>query len=221
MKKLVLGGVAAAAIFAVAPAFAQTPVAPVAPAVPPAPQVQTFVHRMPMKTETRNDVVAHVREMFARLDTNRDGYISREEADAARQKMAGEMRSHFEQRFAEHGGMPAADRGAAFDRLDANHDGVITRDEFVAAKPMIREEKRMVMREGGPGEMRMHSMGMGMHGKMFEQADANRDGRVSLQEMTNLVLQHFDMADADHDWQLTPEERMQMHQRMREQRRPA
>jgi len=219
MKKLVLGGIAAAAICAAVPAFAQAQ-AP-APAPAPTPQVQTFVHRMPMKTETRNEAVDHARKMFARLDANRDGFVTREEADAAHKAMAGEMRDHFAQRLAQHEGMPAADRGAAFDRLDANHDGVITRDEFAAAQPMVREERRIVMREGGPGKMRMHEMRMGMHGRMFDQADANHDGRVSLQEMTNLVLQHFDTADVNHDGQLTPEERMQMHQRMREQRRPA
>jgi Ca2+-binding EF-hand superfamily protein len=215
MKKLVLGGVPAAAICAVAPAFAQ------APAPAPAPQVQTFVHRMPMKTEARNDVVAHVRDMFARLDTNGDGYITRQEADAARQKMAGAMHERFRGHMTPRAGMPAGDRGAAFDRLDANHDGVITRDEFAMAQPLVREERRVVMREGRADAPRMHGMGMRMHGRMFEQADANHDGRVSLQEATNLALQHFDLGDANHDGQLTPEERMQMHQRMKAQRRPA
>jgi len=46
---------------------------------------------------------------------------------------------------------------------------------------------------------------------MFERADANHDGRVSLQEMTAAALQHFDAADANHDGKLTPDERMRMH----------
>ena len=33
------------------------------------------------------------------------------------------------------------------------------------------------------------------------------DGRVTLQEVTDLLLQHFDRMDANHDGQLTPEER--------------
>ena len=217
MKKLVFGGgIAAAALCAFAPALAQAP----APAPAPAPQVQTYAHRMPMRVETRNEVVAHARDMFARLDTNRDGSITRAEADAVHQMFAGQRGNHSTQRLAERGSAPAADRGAGFDRLDTNHDGVITRDEFVSARPMIREQRRIVMREDGKGGMRMHGMG-GFHGRMFERADVNRDGRVSLQEMTNAALQHFDMADANHDGQLTPEERMQMHQRMRAQRKPA
>jgi hypothetical protein len=54
---------------------------------------------------------------------------------------------------------------------------------------------------------------------MFEMADANRDGRVTLQEATNAALRHFDTADVNRDGRLTPEERMQMHQRMRAERR--
>ena len=216
MKKLILPGVAAAALCASAPALAQAP----APAPTPAPQVQTFDHRMPMRVQTRNEVVAHARDMFARLDSNRDGSVTRAEADAVHQKFAGERRNHFKQRVGERGGASAADRGAGFDRLDANHDGVITRDEFASARPVIREQRKIVMREGGKGGMRMHGMG-GLHGRMFERADVNRDGRVSLQEMTNAALQHFDMADANHDGQLTREERMQMRQRMKAQRQPA
>jgi aryl-alcohol dehydrogenase-like predicted oxidoreductase len=70
--------------------------------------------------------------------------------------------------------------------------------------------------------MRGMRMGMGMgglRGRMFEMADANRDGRVTLQEATNAALRHFDTADVNRDGRLTPEERMQMHQRMRAERR--
>jgi len=177
---------------------------------------------MPMKTETRDDVVAHVREMFAKLDTNKDGFVTREEADAAHQAMAGEMREKFAKHFAD-GGMPHPDRGAMFDKLDTNKDGSISRQEFMSAKPDVREHV-FVMRNGeGPAEinsdpghpgmrvMRLHAMDMGMHGRMFESADANHDGKVSLQEMTNAALQHFDSADANHDGKLSPDERMQMH----------
>ena len=55
--------------------------------------------------------------------------------------------------------------------------------------------------------------------EMFERADANHDGRVSLQEMTAAALQHFDAADANHDGKLTPDERMQMHQQRQAQRK--
>jgi len=220
MTKLLLSGAAAAAIVAFAPATAQP-----APPPPAAPQVQTI--RMPMRAQTRDEVVRHVREMFARLDTNRDGFVTREESDAAKQGMAGDRRARFARRLAERG---PADRGAAFDRIDANRDGMITRQEFLAAKPDVRT-RVITMRNGegpvevgrAPGQprvkvMRMHGMGMGMHGRMFESADANRDGRVSLQEMTDRALQHFDKADINHDGRIAPEERMQRRQRVRVER---
>lgn len=247
MNKLLLAGAAAAATLAIAPAFAQPappppgvaqgtapaivpapPPPPIAP-LPPSAHVQMF--RMPMKAETRNEVVAHVRDMFGQLDSNRDGFVTRQEADAAHQKMAGEFRDKFAKGLAMRSDLPRPDRGAMFDKLDSNKDGMITRDEFMAGRPEIREQHVYVMRNGQapvelgatPGQpqvkvMRMHGVGMGMHGKMFETADANHDGKVSLQEMTATALQHFDSADANHDGNLSPEERMRMHPRVNVQR---
>jgi Ca2+-binding EF-hand superfamily protein len=62
--------------------------------------------------------------------------------------------------------------------------------------------------------------GFGMGGRMFEEADANRDGKVSMQEATAAAYRHFDMADVNRDGQITREERMQMHQKMRAERKP-
>ena len=230
MMKFLLGGAASLALVAIAPAVAQ----PTPPPAPVAPAPQTHVVRMPMKIQTRDEVMIHAREMFAKLDTNKDGFVTREEADAAHKAMAGGIRERLATRRAD--GSFARDRGAMFDRLDSNKDGSISRQEFMAAQPQGRERRVIVMRDGErpvegagkPGEphlkmMRMHrGMGMRMHGKMFETADANRDGRVSLQEMTNAALQHFDAADANRDGKLTPEERMQMRkQRRAQQTQPA
>jgi Ca2+-binding EF-hand superfamily protein len=55
---------------------------------------------------------------------------------------------------------------------------------------------------------------------MFDMADANRDGRVTLQEATAAAYRHFDMADVTRDGQITREERIQMHQKMRAERKP-
>ena len=233
MRNLLLAGAAAAAIVAIVPAVAQpAPPAPpgVAEGTEPGPKIETRIYRMPMKAETRNDMVAHVREMFGKLDTNKDGYVTKQEAEAVHHAMAGDLHEKFARRFAD-GDLPRPDRGAMFDKLDTNKDGSITRQEFMAAQPQFHGRRVIVMRDGdgpgdgpsapdgGPGEphvkvMRMHGMGV-MHGRMFESADANHDGRVSLEEMTNAAARHFDAADANHDGTLTPEERMQMHQRMK------
>jgi Ca2+-binding EF-hand superfamily protein len=226
MNKLTVGGVATAAMIMAAAAIAQPPAppaAPVPPTPPSAPQVQIMrVERGPMRTHTREDVVKHVRELFGRVDSNRDGFISREEADIGKLAMGDGLR----ERFAKRDG-PGPDRGAAFDRLDTNKDGTISRDEFMSAKPRIEERRMIVMREGaggvagGPGKMRMHRMGMALHGRLFDKADVNHDGKVSLQEATETALRHFDMADANHDGKITPDEHMQMRQKIRIERHPA
>jgi hypothetical protein len=58
----------------------------------------------------------------------------------------------------------------------------------------------------------------GLGGRMFELADANRDGRVTVQEATATALQRFDRTDANRDGQLTREERQQARQQRRAQR---
>jgi EF hand domain-containing protein len=228
MKKLLVG---AALMMAAAPAFAQvtpppgvaqgtTPV-PLPPGGPDAPHTRMMV--MSDRTMTRAEVSDHVRKFFARLDANHDGFVTREEMDAMHQRMG--MGGEMGKRFA--AGGPRADRGATFDRLDTNHDGVISRQEYMAAQPRMREERVFVMRQSGapgaPGQpdMRMHmhgSMGMGFGRHLFDMADANHDGRVSLQEAETAALAQFDRADLNHDSKLTPEERQQAHQLMRQHR---
>jgi len=256
MIKVLLGGAAAATVLAFVPAMAQPAPPPppgvaqgTTPAPMMAPRIHTQVMHMPMMPETREGIVAHVREMFGKLDANKDGFVTRDEANAGHQAMAGKMHADFRKKFAGTD-FPRPDRGAMFDKLDANHDGAISRQEYMNAKPDIRERHVFVMRDGdgpvevsadvdhagppdghprvmimrhgaepievgapgGPGGkvMRMHG-GMGLHGKMFEMADANHDGRVSMDEMTTAALRHFDQADANHDGKLTPDERTQMH----------
>lgn len=257
MMKILLCGTAAAACVAFVPAMAQpapppppgvaqgttAPLPPIAPLPPLVAPPMIAMHGMAMKIETRDEAVAHAREMFAKLDSNKDGFITREEAEAGHKAMAGKMHGAFDKQFV-HGDFPHPDRGAMFDKLDANHDGSISRQEYMAAKPEIRERRVIVMNDGkGPVEvgadgppdgspdvMIMHGDGAapgmgsaprvkvlrvegmrGMHGKMFDMADANHDGRVSMDEMTSAALKHFDQADANHDGKLSPDERMQMH----------
>lgn len=201
MKKLLIG---AAALAVVTPAIAQ--VAAQAPA--PAPQVQ----RAPKaaKVHTRAEVQAKIAEHFARLDTNRDGFVTRAEADAARAQFASRVRQRSGER-----------REKAFDRIDTNNDGAISKAEWDARSAERAQRVAARDRDGdGRPDRRGHRFGRGMHGfggHMFEMADANRDGRVSLQEAQTAALQHFDIVDANRDGQITREERIQMRQRMRAQ----
>lgn len=210
MKEFLIG---AAGIVAAGAAIAQAPVASPAPHAGP-----NAMAPMADKIHTRDEMIAKVREHFARLDADRDGFLTKAEAEAGRSVM--------KQRIVERLG-ERQDAGAAFDRLDANKDGAISRDEFAKAREMRTERRTIVKEPGGaaaPGTghkgMRMHRMGgMMMAGHMFDMADANKDGRVSLQEATDAAARHFDMADANRDGRVTPDERRQMHRQMIEKHR--
>jgi hypothetical protein len=188
MKRILTGASVAVAALAVAPAIAQVAQAPHA------------AHAD--KAHSRAEVQAKVAEHFARVDANRDGVVTKAEAEAVR----AERRERRGERIAER-------REDRFDRLDANKDGQLSRAEFDGARE-LREQRRAAR----PGRMHLRAMRGRLHGRMFEMADANKDGRVTLQEAQAAALSHFDMADANRDGQVSRDERMQMRQRMRAER---
>ncbi|MEA3079362.1 MAG: hypothetical protein QOF05_770 [Sphingomonadales bacterium] len=247
MRRYLIGA-AVTALATVSVAAAAQPAPPPPPGVaqgttpapaPGAPHVRVMV--MSDRVTTRDEVAKHVGSLFAKLDTNRDGFITKDEAEAIHHKMMAGMAKvgDVQHRLAQRG-VFIGDRGAMFDRLDANHDGNISRQEFMAGKPQVREERVMIMRDGpggAPGAPDgagmhhmegmhmggMHMAGMGMHGfggHLFEMADANHDGRVSLAEAQAAALAHFDKADLNHDGKITPDERARVHQEMRIERHP-
>ena len=145
----------------------------------------------------RNGQQAKLRAaVFDRMDTNHDGSISRAEFDAARDG------------FGRRDGRPGPDGGPP---PPGGPDGS-QRGGFGM--------RRLGMGGFGPG--RGHGMGgFGMRGggefgpEMFERADANRDGRISLAEAEALPLKMFDRLDANHDGTITPDERKQAREAMR------
>lgn len=171
----------------------------------------------PQADLTRDQVVARTNEAFARLDANRDGRFTPDEARAMRDQRRTERVARM------------------FERLDANHDGNIGREEFGQAATR-RGERRA---EGGPG-MGRRGMGRfrgpppggpdrpeggpggpgGPGGRMF-----GEQGFVTLDQMRERALARFDRADANHDGTLTAAERREArgHRRehMRERRRPS
>jgi len=216
MNKLLIGGAVAVLAVGMAPALAQVAPPPgVAQGTAPAPMArpapQPEVKFMSDRTLTRNEVAAHVGRFFSRLDSNRDGYLTREEIKARHGKMMA-MHGDIRKRLAERG-IHGGDRGAMFDRLDTNRDGSISRQEFTTAHPQTREQRVIVMRDGHgpaatgkPGKMRRRHLGMGFGGRMFDMADGNRDGRVTLAEAQAAALAHFDRADTNRDGRITPDE---------------
>lgn len=194
MKKFVLIGAAAAALIAT-PSIAQ--------------QARGGFDRG--AGITRAEVQTRVRDMFARVDTNRDGYLTQAEAQASRTANRGQRREARQDR-----------REQLFARLDANRDGEISRAEFFASPKRaergqgaergeargLRSERR-AERRADRLERRGQRGGMfaRLGERRFDRVDANNDGRISLAEATQLRLQAFDRADVNRDGRVTSEER--------------
>jgi len=178
MKKFALLGVAAAALIA-APTFAQ--------------QARGGFERG--AGITRAQAEAQVRTGFARVDANRDGFVTQAEAQQVRGAVRGQRGERREARFAQ---------------LDANRDGSISRAEFFAKRGRGDRAERRAERLERRAERRQGRAGMiGRIGnaRLFQRIDQNRDGRVSLAEATTARLRAFDRVDANRDGRITREER--------------
>lgn len=207
MKKILLGA-GAAALLAV-------------------PAIALYAHshgKMPMMMPdmTRAQMEAKVNEMFAGADANKDGVVTQDE-------MKSRMDERREDRIEDH-----------FKAMDKNADGSISHDEFVAAHQAMEGHMGM----GGHGDMpppppappaaggatppapppppMMHGdmdmkMGMKMGERMFDKADANNDGKVTLAEALKAANTHFTAMDADKNGTVTAGERLNfMKARMKE-----
>ncbi|HEY4070007.1 MAG TPA: EF-hand domain-containing protein [Sphingomicrobium sp.] len=232
MRKLLIGAAAAAAIVAGGAVYAQT-----VQLVPAAPRGH-LAHKM--QPATRAEFQSHVATTFAKLDANRDGFISEDELNA-RENLREQRAEKRAEQF---------DPSKMFDRMDSNHDGKVTTAEAEAARSQHAKGKpgkpanahataigglfaRADTNKDGVitrGEFdtvgqqmkaRMEHAGMrggGMAGHMFGAADANKDDRVSLAEMQQAALARFDRLDLNHDGTISAEERQQARQARKAQR---
>lgn len=157
----------AVAIAAPAAAFAQD--APAAPARPA--------------------MADRVKAMFDQVDADHDGYVTRDEANAARDAMQARMADRRKQM-----------RDHAFARMDSNGDGSVSREEYDSAGPKPGGDKPQQAADGSqppqrkPGMGRGRGAGMGgMFAMMFDRIDTDHDGRVSLAEAQAAVEQRMAM----------------------------
>lgn len=133
-----------------------------------------------------------VKEHFAMMDANKDGAVTMDEIKTQGQAM---RTQHLDEKFK---------------MMDANGDGSISKAEFLAAHSAMREGAR----KKGSGHVMMDSAGkqsamrMKMGEKMFERADANKDGKVTLAEAIAAARAHFKAMDADKNGTVTAGERM-------------
>jgi Ca2+-binding EF-hand superfamily protein len=219
MSKFVPGAALVSALFASA-AIGQT-----SPTTSLSPKAAQTRHSFFTSNQARADVPAHVARLFNHLDVNHDGFVARDEIASSQ--------AQFDERLSKSRAKRAA---GMFDRLDANHDGQITRAEFDAewgasGKPhsakhraassslfvrgdankdgVITRAEYDAAVDSGKLKLRHANMRGTVIVRLFDAADVNRDGRVSLEEAQHAALQHFDAADLNHDGTLTPDERRQ------------
>lgn len=191
MNKIMLGMAAALVALPTAALVAQTatPEKPAKPAMAP---------------QTRAEVESRTKERLGRLDTNKDGTVTREEimafADARMKERNDDM----------------------FAAMDTDKNGSISRAEFDAHHADPRHGK-------GPKIMRIEARSMGeprgdaprsdkaeAHGRHMKMMMVDRGGlmmmaeggdKIVIADAVKKALDRFDAADANKDGVLSPEER--------------
>ena len=138
---------------------------------------------------TRQEADQMSQRLFERLDANKDGQVTREEADTGAQAIrTEELAARFKQMDVNGDGKLSTEEcklpAKIFDVLDGNHDHTLTLDEFQAG-PDVRAGHREFE---------------------FDQADQNHDGKVTRAEATARAKARFDSVDANHDNVLTRQE---------------
>jgi Ca2+-binding EF-hand superfamily protein len=226
MKTFLIGGAAAAAILAGGAGVAATvQTTKTAPAAKPA---------RAAKAATRADVQSRVATVFAKLDANHDGFVSKDELNAVETRREQRIEKRAE-RF---------DPAKIFAAIDLNKDGKITAAEAEAA--------RSQQSKGNPGKpAQAHAAAFGglfakadankdkvitraefdslgqkiksriehaataqgsMAERMLATTDTNKDGKISLAEMQQSALGRFDRLDLNRDGKVSAQERQQVRQ---------
>lgn len=172
--------------------------------------------RNEVRATTRADVQSRTAAMFARTDANRDGFVSRNEAEAGRAA----MRAQRPGRRAGGGG------GDHFGELDRDGNGLISRAEFDAhhaAGNGDRAERRAERQQRRAECMQnCATQGLRISARAFDRLDTDRDNRLSLTEAQARPLARFAAADTNRDGSLTRDERRAAREKMqgrRQQRR--
>jgi Ca2+-binding EF-hand superfamily protein len=147
--------------------------------------VNHFFERMDTNKDgqiTRLEAELTGKSMFAKLDRNGDGEITKEEAESgARAVRNEELAAHFKTLDANRDGRLTLEESklpaAFFERLDKDKDHKLTSDELQA----------------------MPEMHSGHQQFEFDRADLNHDGKVTRDEGGRSTQERFDHADTNKD----------------------
>lgn len=125
---------------------------------------------------TKAELVGAISARFTAIDTNKDGFLGKDEIAAVQAKVVSQAQAARQERMA-----------AEFKKLDANNDGSLSLDEFKAAAPPVRASET-------PDQM-LAELDGNKDGKVsaeeyrskpianFERLDANKDGTVTAAEV--------------------------------------
>jgi Ca2+-binding EF-hand superfamily protein len=130
-------------------------------------------------------------QSFDAIDTNKDGFLTKEELQAARGRFGG--------------------RGEGWKALDTDGDGKLSRQEVANAPRLAQHFDELDTNKDGfltPEEMRAARHAHGGRGEGWKKLDTDGDGKLSRQEVANAprLAQHFDELDTNKDGFLTPDE---------------
>jgi Ca2+-binding EF-hand superfamily protein len=146
---------------------------------------------------SRQEAETGTLRLFDRLDANKDGTLTKAEAETGAPALRKEeLSARFGALDTNKDARLSADESKIpprfFEKLDSNHDGALTLEEFLA-QPDFGEGRREFV---------------------FDQADHNHDGKVTRAEAEQSSKERFDRLDANHDGVVTREEFAQHLQKM-------
>jgi Ca2+-binding EF-hand superfamily protein len=117
--------------------------------------------------------------MINRLDTDKDGKVSKAEMEAS--------------------------MNTTFTAVDTDKDGFLSRQEVEAARDALRAYRQKVKAEPNADVAQPELLPRGLV-KRFDRLDANKDGKLSKEELTSVADRTFDRRDANKDGFITAEE---------------
>ncbi|QHD68305.1 calcium-binding protein [Sphingobium yanoikuyae] len=149
-------------------------------------------------TITKAELTASLEARFAQLDANKDGKLTKEDRDIRRQQ-------RLDERFA---------------ALDTDKNGQISKAEYQAGHQPRADRGPEAGKPGGPDGKRWGGRGHGGPGRgMMHRGpgfgDADKDGTMTKAEFMAGPLAMFDKADANKDGKVTAEEMKAARQAMR------
>jgi Ca2+-binding EF-hand superfamily protein len=178
----------------------------------------------PDRKARHEEMKAQMLERFKAADTNGDGMISRDEANAGLPQLA----KHFDSIDTDKNGLitmqefEAAMKGLhrrhhdAMKHLDKNGDGLISRDEAQAAPRLAKHFDEIdTNKDGFLSKDELAAARTKMKDAIFARIDTDADGRISRDEAARFprLARHFDQIDANKDGYLTKEELRAAHTR--------